>query len=79
MHHDKVEYSRWQNGVSKYQWLGPEPNQIAWLRASRTTCLDGFLNGYLWIAHHIAIILLVHPFSDFERGLFISATLKAAR
>ena len=36
VHHDKVEYSRWQNGVSKYQWLGPEPNQIAW--ALTTTC-----------------------------------------
>ena len=56
MHHDKVEYSRWQNGVSKYQWLGPGPNQIAWLRASRINCLDGFLNDYLRLAHHITIV-----------------------
>ena len=56
MHHDKVEYSRWQNGVSKYQWLGPGPNQIAWLRESRINCLDGFLNDYLRLAHHITIV-----------------------
>ncbi len=78
MHHDKVEYSRWQNGMSKYQWLGPEPNQIAWLRASRINCLDGFLNDYLRLAHHITIVLLVHPLSDLECSLFISVTLKAA-
>lgn len=64
VHHDKVESSRWQNGVSKYQWLGPESNQIAWLRASCINCLDGCLNDYLRIAHHVAIVLLMHPFSD---------------
>jgi hypothetical protein len=64
VHHDKVESSRWQNGVSKYQWLGPESNQIAWLRASCINCLDGCLNDYLRLAHHVAIVLLMHPFSD---------------
>ena len=64
VHHDKVESSRWQNGVSKYQWLGPESNQIAWLRASCINYLDGCLNDYLRLAHHVAIVLLMHPFSD---------------
>ena len=64
VHHDKVESSRWQNGVGKYQWLGPESNQIAWLRASCINCLDGCLNDYLRLAHHVAIVLLMHPFSD---------------
>ena len=71
MHHDKVEHSRWQNGVGKYQWLGPEPNQIAWLRASHINCLDDCLNDYLRLAHHVAIVLLMHPFSDLERSLFM--------
>ena len=71
MHHNKVEHPRWQNGVGKYQWLGPESNQIAWLRASRINCLNGCLNDYLRLAHHVAIVLLVHPFSDLKRSLFM--------
>ena len=53
--------------MDKYQWLGPESNQIAWLRASRIDCL----NDCLRLAHHVAIVLLMHPFSDLERSLFM--------